>query len=213
MKTAIVAGATGLIGRELVQKLILSDEYRMIYLISRRATGFTHEKIMELITDFDHLSELKIGEPIDDAFCALGTTMKQAGSREQFKRIDYHYVVSFATFARQLGASHFLVISSMGAGPKSPAFYNRVKGATEQALINIGFNHLVILRPSLLLGNRTEFRLAEKLSGVLMKGLNFMIPDNYKAIRGEKVAGYMLNMAHEQTKPIRIVESGEMWRG
>lgn len=210
MKTAIVAGATGLIGKELVQKLIQSDEYRLIYLISRRSGDLKHTKIRELVVDFDHLSQLNMTEPIDEAFCALGTTMKHAGTRENFKKVDYQYILEYAALTKRCGVSKFLVISSMGAGPKSPAFYNRVKGMTEEALKNLGFDQLIILRPSLLLGDRPEFRWPEKLAGFVMKALNFLIPDNFKAISGEKVAGYMLKMAHQQTKGVKIIESGEM---
>ena len=213
MRTAIVAGATGLIGRELVQKLIGSDEYRVIYLISRRENGLRHPKIKEIITNFDLICQMNIAETIDDAFCTLGTTMNKAGSREQFKKIDYQYVIDFANLTVRLGASKFLVISSVGADPKSPAFYNKVKGMTEDALKGMGFKHLVILRPSLLLGNRTEFRLAEKLSGYVMKALNFMIPVNFKAIQGERVAEYMIKMALTPTEAVSVIKSGEILRG
>jgi len=212
MRTAIVAGATGLIGRELIQKLILSDQYRLIYLISRRESGLIHPKIKNVVTDFDLISQLDIEEPIDDAFCTLGTTMKQAGSREQFKKVDYQYVLDFAGLAKRLEASKFLIISSMGADPKSVAFYNKVKGMTEDALKGMGFKHLVIIRPSLLLGNRSEFRLAEKLSGYVMKALNFLIPDNFKAVQGEKVAAYMVKMARTATDSVSIIKSGEILR-
>lgn len=210
MRTAIVAGASGLIGKELVKKLINSDQYRLIYTISRKKSGLVHEKIKELVIDFENISQLSFDEPIDDVFCTLGTTMKQAGSRENFKRVDYKYVVALANLGKQVGASKFLVISAMGANPTSTIFYNQVKGMTEEALKNIGFNHLVILQPSLLLGERPEFRFAEKLSGFFMKTLNFLIPDNYKAIQAEKVAGSMLKMALKSTGKISIIKSGEM---
>jgi uncharacterized protein YbjT (DUF2867 family) len=108
------------------------------------------------------------------------------------------------------GASRFLSISAMGADPKSSVFYNKVKGMTEDALTKVGFNQLVILRPSLLLGDRSEIRMAEKLSGFAMKALDFLIPDNYKAISAEKVAGCMLKNALKSTGKILIVKSGEI---
>lgn len=213
MKTAIIAGGTGLIGKHLVQKLLLSDQYRMIYILARRDTGIEHEKVKTVVIDFDNIGQLTFDEPIDDAFCALGTTMKQAGSRELFKKFDFQYIIAFAAFARRIGASKFMAVSSMGASPKSPAFYNQVKGMTEEALKQIGFSTLVIFRPSLLLGERTELRIAEKISGYFMKAFNFLIPDNYKAIEGEKVAGYMVKMAQVSTDAVRMVESGEMRQG
>jgi uncharacterized protein YbjT (DUF2867 family) len=212
MKTAFVAGASGLVGKELVRKLIDSDQYRHIYIISRRRSGLVHEKIRELVVDFDNLSQLSLDEPIDDAFCTLGTTMKQAGSREEFKKVDYEYIVDFGHLSLLAGATIFLVISSMGADSKSSVFYSRVKGLTEEALTNIGFPHLCILRPSLLLGKRPSLRLTEQLSGLFMKVFNFLIPDNYKAIRAEKVAGYMVKMALKPLGKVTIIKSGEMLR-
>ena len=212
MRTAIVAGASGLIGKELVQKLISSDQYRRIYVLSRKKSGLVNEKIEELVIDFEKINQLKFNEPVDDVFCTLGTTMKQAGSRDNFKKVDFEYVVALANLGKQAGASRFLVISAMGADSKSAVFYNKVKGMTEEALIKIGFKQLVIFRPSLLLGKRSEARFAERLSGAFMKTFNFLIPDNYKAIEAEKVAGRMLKMAINSAEAVLIVKSGEMQR-
>ncbi len=213
MRTAIIAGASGLVGTELLRKLIDSDHYRLIYILSRRSSGILHEKIKEFVIDFEMIGQLEFNEPIDDVFCTLGTTLKKAGSREKFKMVDYGYVVALASLGKRCGASQFLVVSSMGANPDSSIFYNQVKGMTEQALINIEFEQLVILRPSLLLGERSEVRPAERLSAIFMKALNFMIPDNYKAIPAEKVADSMLNLALRPTGSVKIVKSGEMRRG
>lgn len=212
MRTAIVAGASGLIGKELVQKLIKSDQYRLIYSIVRKKSGISHEKIKEFVIDFEKIDQLKFDGPIDDVFCTLGTTMKQAGSRSNFKKVDYEYVVALANLGKQSGATKFLVISSMGADPKSSVFYSQVKGMTEEALKNIGFKQLVIFRPSLLLGERSESRIAEKVSGLMMNTLNFLIPINYKAIKAEIVANSMLIMALKSTGKVSIVKSGEMQR-
>jgi len=213
MRTAILAGASGLIGKELVQKLINSDQYRLIYLLSRRKGEFTHEKIRELVIDFEKIDQLIFDEPVDDVFCTLGTTMKQAGSRDNFKKVDFEYVVALANLGKQSGATKFLVISAMGADSKSAIFYNKVKGMTEEALIKIGYDQLIIFRPSLLLGKRPEARFAERLLGVFMKTFNFLIPDNYKAIQAEKVADSMLKIAINSTASVLIVKSGEMLRG
>ena len=212
MKTAIVAGASGLVGKELVQRLINSDQYRLIYVLSRKKSGLVNDKIRELMIDFEKVGQLKFDEPIDDVFCSLGTTMKQAGSRDNFKKVDYEYVVALANLGKRHGASKFIVISAMGANSKSAVFYNKIKGMTEDALKDIGFNQLIILRPSLLLGERAEKRFAERLSGIFMKAFNFIIPDNYKAIQAEKVAECMLKMALKSEEKVLIVESGEMQR-
>jgi uncharacterized protein YbjT (DUF2867 family) len=212
MKTALIAGSSGLIGKQLIQKLIESDQYKLIYSISRKQSATADPKLKEIVTDFDHLSELKFEESVDDVFCTLGTTIKKAGSRENFKKVDYRYIIDLANLTRQAGASKFIVVSSMGADPKSSIFYNQVKGMTENALKDVGFDHLIILRPSLLLGDRAEFRFGEKLSSVFMKVFKFMIPDNYKAIEGAKVAACMVKMAIQSTGPVSIVESGEILR-
>ena len=210
MKTALIAGATGLIGKELVQRMLQSDQYNLIYLISRKPCGIVHEKIHEIIIDFERIEQITLEIPVDLAFCTLGTTMKQAGSREKFRKVDLEYVLSFARLAKTAGVSKFLVISSMGANPKSSIFYNRVKGLAEDGLLNLGFKHLVILRPSLLLGKRPEPRLGERMGAVIMKVFNFFIPDNYKAIEASRVAEKMLEMAQKPNEGVTIVESGEM---
>ena len=195
MKTALIAGATGLIGKELVQKMLQSDKYDLIYLIARRHCGIVNDKIHEIIIDLEQIEQINLDNPVDEAFCTLGTTMKQAGSREKFRKVDLDYVTSFARLAKTSGVGKFLVISSMGANPKSSVFYNRIKGLAEEGLKNLGFKHLVILRPSLLLGKRPEPRFGERIGTIFMKAFNFLIPNNYKAIEASRVAEKMLEMS------------------
>ena len=210
MKTALIAGATGLIGNELVQKMLQSEQYGWIYLISRKPCGIVNEKIHEIVIDFEQIEQTYLENKVDEAFCTLGTTMKQAGSREKFRKVDLEYVLSFAKLAKNAGTSKFLVISSMGANPKSSVFYNRIKGLAEEGLKNLGFKHLVILRPSLLLGKRPEPRLGERMGAIFMKAFNFLIPDNHKAIEASRVADKMLEMAGNASEGVTVVESGEM---
>ena len=213
MKTAIIAGASGLIGKELLQKLVKSDQYNLIYVISRRLAGLDDKKIRELVLEFENISQLTFEEPVDDVFCTLGSTIKKAGSRENFKKVDYEYVVSLANLGKKSGATKFIVVSAMGANQKSTVFYNQIKGMTEETLKNIGFKELIILQPSLLLGKRSEFRLAEKIATIFMKTLNVLIPDNYKAVSAEKVAGCMVKMALQTNDPVSIIKSGEILKG
>ena len=210
MKTALIAGATGLIGKELVNKMLQSNQYSLIYLISRKPCGIVNEKIHEIVIDFGQMEQINLEIQVDEAFCTLGTTMKQAGSREKFRKVDLEYVLSFARLAKTAGASKFLVISSMGANPKSSVFYNRIKGQAEEGLRNLEFKYLVILRPSLLLGKRPEPRFAERLGAIFMKAFSFLIPDNYKAIEGSRVAEKMLEMAGNSNEGVTVVESGVM---
>ena len=190
--------------------MLRSDQYDLIYLISRKPGGIVHEKIHEIIIDFEQIEQLNLDNPVGEAFCTLGTTMRQAGSREKFQKVDLEYVTSFARLAKTSGAAKFLVISSMGANPKSAVFYNRIKGLAEEGLQNLGFKHLIILRPSLLLGKRPEPRLGERMGAIFMKVFNFLIPDNYKAIEASRVAEKLLEMAYKANEGVTVVESGEM---
>lgn len=151
----LLAGGTGLIGGE-VLSLGLSDGHE-ITTVGRRPTGMASS---EIVSGFDDLPRLPSA---DIAICALGTTIKQAGSKAAFRAIDEEAVVSFATAARAADVDHFLVVTAVGANPGASVFYSRVKGQAEQKLVEIGFNRLDIIRPGLLRGNRTERRPIEAL--------------------------------------------------
>ena len=143
---------------------------------------------------------------VDIAFCCLGTTIKQAGSEEAFRAVDLDMVVAFAKRARELGARHLIVISAIGADPKSSIFYNRVKGEMEQALKAQDWPQLTIVRPSLLLGERLEPRLAEQLAGPLSR----LIPGKYHGIEVCELARAMWRLALEEQDGVRVVESDEL---
>lgn len=208
----MVIGATGLVGSELLKILTKSDHYQTVHVISRRPIKIVHPKINYHVSDFEKMDQIEIDDEIDDAFCTLGTTMKKAGSREAFKKVDYKFIVSFAKKAKELGASNFVVVSSMGAKPSSSFFYNRVKGETEEALKEIVFKRLVILRPSLLLGERKEKRFGETFAETIMTTFDFMIPAKYKAIPVENVATKMFHSALENGTGISIYESDQIWK-
>ena len=143
---------------------------------------------------------------VDIAFCCLGTTIKQAGSEAAFRAVDLDMVVAFAKRAREMGARHLIVISAIGADPKSSIFYNRVKGEMEQALKAQDWPQLTIVRPSLLLGERLEPRLAEQLAGPLSK----LIPGKYRGIEVCELARAMWRLALEEQDGVRVVESDEL---
>ena len=145
---------------------------------------------------------------IDAAFCCLGTTIRQAGSQEAFRAVDQELVLAFARRARELGTRHLLVISALGADPRSSVFYNRVKGETEEALQAMGWPQLTIVRPSLLLGPRREFRLGERLAAPLMR----WIPGKYRGIEAAVLARALWRLALEEGEGTRIVESDELRR-
>jgi uncharacterized protein YbjT (DUF2867 family) len=210
MRTAIVAGASGLVGSALVSQLLLSSQYSQVVILVRNRINLEHPKLIQLVIDFDQMEDLTVNFKVDDAFCTLGTTISKAGSKAAFIKVDHDYVCSFAKKVHELGATGFYIVSSMGANPSSSIFYNKVKGTTEEDLKKIGIHRLVILRPSLLLGPRTEKRAGEKFASWIMQALDFMIPLKYKAIHVNKVAGKMIEVASQEEQGIFILESDKL---
>lgn len=208
MKTALIVGSTGLIGNILLQKLINSDDYEKVISIVRKPSGISHPKLDERIIDFDKLGNLDL--TADDVFCCLGTTMKKAGSKDAFYKVDYEYPVSVAKLAKKNGAKQYALITAMGADAKSMIYYNRVKGDVEKSIEEIGFETFLIYRPSMLLGDRKESRSGESIGQVVMTTLDFMIPKKYKAIQGEKVANAMLKTTLQGLKGVQIFESDKL---
>lgn len=197
-RTALIAGHTGLVGRHLLQDLLGDTRYGRVIALGRRLPAVTHPKLHALQTDFSGLSALGPAIAADEVFCCLGTTLKAAGSRAAFERVDYHMVVELARATRAAGAKSFLMVSSLSASPRSPVFYSRVKGRAEQTVTELGFECLHILRPSLLLGDREERRPGEAIAQVLMPLADAVLRGGlakYRAIRGEDVARAMLRLA------------------
>jgi len=213
MKTALIAGATGLVGSELLQMLVKSDHYKTIHVITRRPIETGSDKLVTHIADPETIENLVIHEKMDHAFCALGTTIKKAKTRENFRRIDHDYVLAFAKKVVGFGAEKFMVVSSLGANPKSLFFYNRVKGEVEQALKQVQFKHLFIFRPSLLLGKRKEQRTGEEIAARLYRVLEPLFIGKlkkYKGIEAATVAKAMISVALHETAAERIYESDEI---
>ena len=164
MKTAVVAGASGLVGSALIKRLTGTAEYGQIHILVRKELDLVHPKLVQHIVVFDQLESCNFGFRADDAYCTLGTTISKAGSKNAFIRVDRDYVCSFAEMAKDIGVTGFFVVSSMGANPASAIFYNKIKGLMEGDLNKIGFPRLGIFRPSLLLGPRKEKRAGEKFA-------------------------------------------------
>jgi uncharacterized protein YbjT (DUF2867 family) len=210
MRTALVVGASGLVGSALVRMLLKSIHYNQVHILVRKELHRTNKKLVQHVVDFDQLATLPFDFKVDDAFCTLGTTIAKAGSQDAFIRVDHDYVIAFAEKALSMGAKGCYVVSSMGANPKSRIFYSRVKGQMEEKLKTLNFSGLAIFRPSLLLGPRTEKRAGEKFSGYMMKALDFMIPSKYKAIHVDKVAKKMVEVALKGEKGVHILDSGKL---
>lgn len=210
---ALIAGATGLVGNELVSILIKNEYYDSLHIVSRRPYLFEHLKIINHVVDFDKPEEFSPEARIEDAYICLGTTMKKAGSRANFRKVDLEYVLNIARWARKNGVRNFAVISSVGASPGKNNFYLRTKGEMEQALNALDFEHLIIVRPTLLLGNRKEFRLMEKVSIVVMKLLKWLFRGNlkkYKPIEAVNVAKALFDNTVRAMEKVTIVERDQM---
>lgn len=206
-RIALVLGATGLVGRALTRDLLAGnwDEVRVLV---RRPLELRHPKLKQIQVDWDRLEQY--GESFADVtavFCCLGTTIKKAGSQKQFERVDLEYPLAAAALAKAKGVKQFLAVSSMGANAKSRTFYSRTKGRTEEGLIAAGFHGLHLFQPSLLLGEREEFRLGERVAAVLMKALDFAMVGKaakYRAIPAATVARAMMNIAQAETGGVHI---------
>jgi uncharacterized protein YbjT (DUF2867 family) len=207
MKTALIAGSTGLIGKQLLHLLLTDAHYTTVKAISRKPLDIVHPKLENIVADLSTLSEQYDQLKADDVFCCLGTTIKQAGSKEAFRKVDYDYPLELARLTKNQGASQYLIITALGADAKSGIFYNRVKGEVEKALEDIGFQSYHILRPSLLLGERSEKRAGEGAATAVYTALGFLIPLKYKAIESDKVARGMVHFAKQHSRGTFIHES------
>jgi uncharacterized protein YbjT (DUF2867 family) len=213
MRSALVVGSTGLIGKYLVHALLDDAQYTTVKCIARKPLGFNDPKLQEYSIDFTTLDQHPEAFEVDEVFCCLGTTMRKAGSKEAFRRVDYDYPLQIAEIALKHGVKSFILVSSMGANPKSLFFYNKVKGEIEQAIRNLGFQSTIIIRPSLLLGERGERRLGEEVGKVVMRALPY--PGDlkkYKPIHGKQVSYAMIQAAREFTSGLHILESGVLQR-
>jgi uncharacterized protein YbjT (DUF2867 family) len=207
-RNALVAGASGLVGKSLVKQLLNDDQYGNVVIIARKPIGITNPKLIEQIIDFDAIDQVKLDIAIDDAFCALGTTIKTAGSQQAFYKVDYTYVVNFGKWCSANHVQRLLVVSAMGSNAKSRIFYNRVKGEMEESLSTLSIPQIQVFRPSLLMGNR-----GEKIAQFVIGSLGFLFVGkllNYKGIHADVVAKSMIVKAKQDTAGFTVFESGEM---
>ncbi|MFP4090087.1 MAG: oxidoreductase [Cyclobacteriaceae bacterium] len=211
-RSALIAGASGLIGSELLQLLVKDNFYHKIYVLTRRTLDIPKEKAEQLVVDFDAFRAEELPK-VQDVYCCLGTTMSGAGSKTAFRKVDYHYPLKIAELCRKNGAEQYMLVSSMGADKNSRFFYNQVKGEVEETLAAVGYPALHIFRPSISLGEREEKRTGEKIAQVLMKAASpLMISKlkNYRPIHGKAVAEGMFVAARQKLQGPHLFESAQI---
>lgn len=212
---AVVAGATGLVGRALVDRLAASDAFDSVTILVRRHVNRALPGVREVITDFDRLDDIVDQLPKTDivAFSALGTTIRKAGSRDVFRHVDHDFVVAFAELCLGRGGDAFHVVSSLGADPASHVFYNRVKGEMERDVETVGFGTVRFYRPSILTGHRDESRPGETAGIFVARIVDPLLRGplaKYRGIPADTVARAMVNEAAAGGTGVRVIEGDEI---
>jgi len=209
-KSALLVGASGLVGGHCLQLLLQDQDYGKVIAFVRKPLSLRHPKLEQALVDFDHLQDHAHLTKVNDVFCCLGTTIKKAGSQEAFHKVDFTYPVEAAKIAAENGAEQFLIITALGANSKSSIFYNRVKGEVEGAIAKLPFGAIHIFRPSLLLGERHEFRRGERMAQKISKLFSFLLFGTlrkYRPIEAGVVAAAMIEIAKKDLKGTSVFES------
>jgi uncharacterized protein YbjT (DUF2867 family) len=208
-RSVLVVGATGLVGAEVVKQLAADASVSRVVVVARRVPEGLPAKVEAHAVDFDRIEEHESLFAVDQIVCALGTTIKQAGSQAAFRRVDFEYPLTVARLGHRHGARHFLLVSALGANSESGIFYNRVKGELEDRLRSLGYRSVTIARPSLLLGKRKEFRFFERLGMVIGE----LIPGRWRPVHAEAVAKSLVMAARIDAPGLHVIESEEIREG
>lgn len=210
-RTALLAGATGLIGRELLTLLLDDSETAEVVALTRRPIATPHPKLQQGVVEFEQLESFVL-PPVDDFYCCLGTTMKRAGSREAFREVDLVYPLTIARMALAAGCTRCLFVSSLGANLASNVYYSRIKGELERDIAAVGFDTTYAFRPSLLAGDRDEFRAGESIALVVTQPIAWLLPSRYRPIAADDVARAMQACAKRTRSGRFVVLSDEIRR-
>jgi uncharacterized protein YbjT (DUF2867 family) len=207
-RKVLVLGATGLVGCEIVEGLVADESVAEVRALVRRSLErwAPTVKLRELIADFDTLDAHPEWFRVDQVFCALGTTIRKAGSREAFRRVDFDYAFAVARLAHAQGARHFLLVSAVGADARSRIFYSRVKGELEDAVRAVGYTSVTIARPSVLVGAREELRVGE----LVMKQLAPLFPAAWKPVQARQVASALVRAARAERPGVEILANAAL---
>jgi len=212
MTTLMLVGATGLVGGAALAQAQGDGRVTRIVAPTRRPLP-PHPKLENPLVDFEHLPADAPWWSVDGVICTLGTTIRKAGSQEAFRRVDHDYPLAVARLARQHGAQAYALNSATGADPRSRFFYNRVKGEVEEAIRQVGFPSLTIVRPALIGGDRDEFRPAEFVAMRLLRLADSLLPRRYRIVPHDRIAGALLEAAVTATTGEHLVASDSIVRG
>lgn len=213
-RKALLIGATGLAGKQCLYQLFENENYAEVHCLVRRRLHYKNPKLHQHLVDFNAPDRAFFPE-VQDVFCMIGTTIRKAGSKDVFRKVDYEYPLKFAEMSLSKGAEQFLLVSSMGADPGSPVFYTRTKGELEEALKKLPFKALHIFRPFFLDGDRAEFRPAERFVLLIFRTIRFLLEGplkKYQPVKVATLARAMIRAATEKSAGIHVYESDEILR-
>lgn len=207
----LLLGATGLVGGHLFHQALDCPHIQRIVVVVRQPLAISHGKIEQVVLqDFNQLEQFSQRYNVDAVICALGTTLKKAGSKSAFRQVDYEYPLRFAKSAKQQGARFFILNSAMGASVHSPFFYSRIKGQLEEALIALDFEGLTLVRPALIDGHRQERRFAEHHAATVLKALAPIVPKSYRVNPAKNIAKALLEAALAQHSGVQVIRSDQL---
>lgn len=213
MNKAVVFGASGMVGHYILSDLLEDNRYSEVLVVVRKPLTIQHPKLTTIIADLSNLSEALKGQQVDQAFIAIGTTKKKTPDEADYYKIDHDYPVLAAKISKEAGAKSVMLVSAIGANENSSVFYNRTKGQTEKDVLALGFDHSIIVRPSLIMGHRKENRPAERMAQGLWKIINPLFLggwSKYKGIQAPQIAKALIREANQNTKKSNILYYNEM---
>lgn len=213
MKSLLLVGVTGLVGQSVLAQALADPRVAEVVALTRRPLNTpapSRVRLRNPVVDFDALPDTAEVWAADSVICTLGTTRKQAGSEAAFRKVDFDYPLSIARRARQAGAQAYALNSSLGADPRSRVFYSRTKGELEEALRTCGYPSLTFVRPGLLGGQRSEFRLGERIASLVLRLARPIVPRRYRVVPAERVAQALLEAALNPVSGVNILESEQL---
>lgn len=209
----MIVGSSGLVGHHCLEHLLENDEYDVVYSFVRKEQPISHPKLKQQVIDMGKIEEYLDQFEADDVYCSLGTTMKKAGSKAKFIRVDYNYVVRLARLSAVKNAQNFCVVSAIGADANSKVFYNKVKGEMENTLEKIDLPAVHVFRPSVLLGKRKEMRIGEKAGAILLSLFSPLMLGplkKYRPVKGDDVAKAMIGATHTDKKGFNVYDLNDI---